>query len=473
MYKYSSQILLVFICLAAILLETHTASAQSIDAKTKAYIDSLTAATFTADQPGGVLLVAKKGVPVYRKAFGLANVELKVPNQPEYKFRIGSITKQFTAVAVLQLVQQGELSLTDDIRKYLPTFNTHGETITIEQLLTHTSGIQSYTSKQDFESKMRLDFSQEEMLKYFMDDSLNFEPNTNFLYNNSGYYLLGMLIEKASGLSYEQYLQKNIWQPLGMTNTLLGTYDQVIPDMASGYDPGPDGSFKPGVYLSFSQPFSAGAIISTVDDLLKWDHALYTDKLLPQSLLQKAWTAYKISDGRATGYGYGWGIGAYKDVTLLQHGGGIPGFICLGIRIPEEQVYAILLTNAGGAKDPGIIMPIALRVAGREITMPTPVSLSASKLQQYTGAFEVPGAPAGINEVFTLSGDTLISNIGEFRKLKFWPVGKDRFFTKEMYSYLQFVRDEKGKINAIEYSSLYRGDMINRQKKISQAVVSK
>jgi CubicO group peptidase (beta-lactamase class C family) len=237
-------------------------------------IDSIMMHTYPLTDPGAVLLIAKNGVPVMEKGYGLANIELTVANKPKFVFAIGSMSKQFTAVCLLQLQDAGKLSLDDDIRKHLPHYDTHGETITIRHLLTHTSGIPSFTELDTFQHLINTDNSIADISNLFMNRPLLFSPGSNWSYSNSGYLLAGMIVEKVSGVTLETYLRQHIFLPLGMNSTSMGSNDRVIPRMVTGYDMGSYG-YMPTREYSWIWTFGAGGIVSNTSDLLKWDEALY------------------------------------------------------------------------------------------------------------------------------------------------------------------------------------------------------
>lgn len=209
--KYSSTLFLLLTCLLT--------SAQTISKTDEMFVDSVMNSNFRADGPGAVILIAKNGVPILKKAYGLANIELNVKNKPEHVFNIGSMSKQFTSLCILKLIQDGKVSLQDDIKKYLPDYNSHGRKITIENILHHTSGIKNYSDKEDFFPKSITDINKEDLRKYFENDSLFFEPNSNWSYCNSGYVLAGLIVEKVSGKTLEEFLTDNIFRPCGMHHT--------------------------------------------------------------------------------------------------------------------------------------------------------------------------------------------------------------------------------------------------------------
>jgi len=305
-------------------------------------------------QFNGSALVAENGKVVYKGAFGLANMEWNIPNTPDTKFRLGSITKQFTATLTMQLIEQGKIKLDAKISDYLPDYRKDiGQKVTIHHLLTHTSGIPSYTGQPGFlENVSRNPYKVDDFVKKYASGDLEFEPGSKYAYNNSGYFLLGAIIEHVTGKPYEQVLKENIFDPLGMNNTGYDHHDTIIPKRATGYSKTPDG-YTNAAYLDMSIPYAAGSIYSTVEDLYLWDQALYTDKLL--SAQSKA-SMYKpfLED-----YAYGWVVQNAsfkqngKDIQVIRHGGGINGFTTTIVRFPQEKNLIVMLDNTGtGYLDP-------------------------------------------------------------------------------------------------------------------------
>ena len=296
----------------------------------------------------GTALVAANGKVIYKGGFGMANMEWNIPNTPDTKFRLGSITKQFTATLTLQLVEQGKLKLDGKVSDYLPEYRKDvGNKVTIHHLLTHTSGIPSYTSQPGFfENVSRNPYKVEEFVKKYASGDLEFEPGSKYTYNNSGYFLLGAIIERITGKPYEQVLKEKIFDPVGMKNSGYDHHDTIIPKRADGYAKTADG-YRNALYLDMSIPYAAGSLYSTVEDLYLWDQALYTDKLLtPEStaLMYKPF----LQD-----YAYGWAVrnAAFKPndqpVQVIEHGGGINGFTTLITRFPKERNLIVLLDNTG------------------------------------------------------------------------------------------------------------------------------
>ncbi|OAD91511.1 serine hydrolase [Aequorivita soesokkakensis] len=305
-------------------------------------------------QFNGSVLVADHGKVIYKKGFGLANREWDIPNAPDTKHRLGSITKQFTAMLIMQLVAEGKLDLQATISKYLPDYSkVNGEKITIHQLLNHTSGTPNYTSFPNFFKELsRNPYTPTEMVRMYADSILDFTPGERFSYSNSGYITLGAIIEMVTGKSYEEVLQEKIFTPLKMNNSGYDHHNTILKKRAAGYEM--KGS-KPenAPYIDMSTPYAAGSMYSTVEDLFIWDQALYTEKLLPKKYRDMMYEKYVPAFGQY--YGYGWSVGYFpvgntKDSTeIIGHGGGINGFNTLITRMPKEKSTIILLNNTGRA----------------------------------------------------------------------------------------------------------------------------
>jgi D-alanyl-D-alanine carboxypeptidase len=412
-------------------------------------IDRLLREVYPPREPGASAIVVKGGQVVYRKGFGMANLELGVPMRADYIFRIGSITKQFTAVAILMLVGEGKLALDDDISTFLPDYPTHGHRLTVEHLLTHTSGIKSYTSRSDFREIWRKDVTVPELIGLFKDLPMEFAPGERYNYSNSGYVLLGAIVEAVSGQAYAEFLEQRIFQPLELGQTSCDRTERIVPGRAAGYDRDPTDWQNAG-FVSMTQPYAAGALISTVDDLAKWDEALYTDRLVAPSLLERAWTPFRLNDGSSTGYGYGWGIGSYAGHRLIQHGGGIPGFITQALRLPDDQVFVAVLTNSTG-KDPGPHQ-LALKIGGLAIGQPyeepVPISLPSETLDQFVGVYRVRA-----KELRTVlrEGDKILLQWSDGPKQEIIPLADDEFFVKDdSFTRIRFVHNQEGRPASLE-----------------------
>jgi CubicO group peptidase (beta-lactamase class C family) len=350
-------------------------------------LDEILTNHFNSSQPGCEVLVAKHGKIIYKKAFGNADLELNVALNPDMVFNLASITKQFTAVAILQLVEQGKISLLDSLQKFIPDFPSKGHTITIENLLTHTSGIKDYMQIDYPNSFMeRLDYRPKQLIDSFKNFALEFEPGTKFSYSNSGYYLLGYIIEKITGKRYQSYVQDNLLTPLGLTHTYFDSAGIVIPNRVNGYQKD-DTVFKNADYWSPTIEYAAGGLISNVDDLFKWHNGLYSYRILKKENLQKAFTSFQLKDGTSTDYGYGWFLKTSNGIKSIAHAGGIPGFITNEIYFPAEDIFIAILCNCGSAPIDELSVNISAIVLGKPLQ--TDVKVDANTLDKYIGVYKL------------------------------------------------------------------------------------
>ncbi len=362
-------------------------SANTYSQKLENQLDALMVKQYRPDGPGAVALVVKDGKILYRKAFGMANLELDVEMKPESVFRIGSITKQFTAVAILKLRDQGKLSLDDELTKYIKDYPTDGNTVTIKHLLTHTSGVKSYTSMPEFDVDIRKkDFAPLDFINFFKDQPLDFKPGEEWRYSNSGYFILGYIIEVASGMKYEEYITKTFFETLGMTSSYYGSPNRIIKNRTNGYGKR-NGNLINTDYLSMTTPYAAGALLSTVDDLYKWSKAIMDNEIVSETSKEEAHSTYVLNNGEKTGYGYGWSIGNIQGSQLISHGGGINGFLTSSMFLPEEKVFVAILGNSD-FKFPG---QIARKMAAIAIGKPydwNSIPVAEDKLKSYEAVYE-------------------------------------------------------------------------------------
>jgi CubicO group peptidase (beta-lactamase class C family) len=309
----------------------------------------------------GSVLVARDGLPIISKGYGKANIELNVPNTPQTVFRIGSITKQFTAMAVMILQERDKLKVSDSICKYLTDCPKAWKPISLRNLLTHTSGIWNYTNAEDFDQTSTQPMTRIQVINQFRNKALEFTPGENWSYSNSGYFLLGMVIERASRKSHETFLYENIFKPLGMNGTSSDTGYRVVKNLATGYTKTPSGAVAPNQYRALSG-FSEGALVSTTEDLLLWDQALDTEQLVTQKSLKEIFTSFKSKNGQDFRYGYGWSTGFMFGKPVQTHNGRVFGFYSVIMRFPVDQTTLIILTNSD-VTDPGSIGQILLTMA--------------------------------------------------------------------------------------------------------------
>lgn len=344
-----------------------TPTAQQITAKVDAYMNVAARAKYF----NGSVLVARNGQPLISKGYGMANHELRVPNKPQTAFRIGSLTKQFTATAIMMLQERRKLNVKEPICKYLENCPAAWQNVTIHHLLTHTSGIPSYTSLPDFGKISAQHFTFAGFVDVFRDKPLEFKPGDKFDYSNSGYYLLGLIVEQVSGASYAEFLRGNVFLPLGMKNSGYDDSSTVVPNRASGYYRRKN-SFFNADYMNMTIPYSAGALYSTTEDLLIWEQALYTDKIIPRTSLDEMFKPLSKKVNRNWDYGYGWGIGKKFDRAVIGHSGEINGFSSMLIRFPSERVTVIVLSNNQNANAEEIGEGLSAIVFGAPYDLPAP-----------------------------------------------------------------------------------------------------
>jgi CubicO group peptidase (beta-lactamase class C family) len=445
MNNLKNKIRIGIIVALSLIINSSVAFNQSLTTKQlSGELDKLLSGQFKAGETGCAALVAQNGQIIYKKAFGMANLELNVPMQPDMVFRIGSITKQFTAIAILQLLEQGKLDLQDDITRFLPDYPTQGYKITIEHLLTHTSGIKSYTNVPEFAQYMRIDKSPAEVINTFKNLPMEFAPGTRWNYNNSGYFLLGYIIEKASGRTYPKYLEDNFFKPLGMTNSYFGSDTKIIKNRAAGYQAGDSGVVNADI-MSMTIPYSAGSIQSTVEDLFKWNQAVHSYKLVKKATLEKAFTEYKLANGKGTGYGYGWFLRQLQGSPTIEHGGGINGFLTSGVYLPKEDIFVAVFSNSTSKAPEFVSLKMAALAMGKPYNY-TEIPVENAMLEEYKGIYENNDKAqrtitADKNKLYIQRAGGPLNLIKAYQK--------DRFFYENSITTLEFKRNSENKVTSI------------------------
>jgi CubicO group peptidase (beta-lactamase class C family) len=397
--------------------------------------DALLARHYPQDAPGAVAIVVKDGRTVFRRAYGLADLEFGILLEADMVFRIGSVTKQFTAAAILQLADQGKLALEDDVSKYVEGFRSGAHRVTIEHLLTHTSGIQSYTELDEWLPRVREELTPHQIFEMFKARPLEFEPGSRFKYSNSGYLLLGLVIEQASGRQYADYIRQMVL-PLGMRQTMYDDPVRVIPRRARGYQRDGD-EWRNAPYLGMSQPFSAGALVSTVDDLALWNTAIERGRLLSEPSRTRWFTPYTLASGRRAGYAMGWSITTHESLAVAEHGGGIPGFASYVVRFPSERLYVAVLSNNSASRPATVAHRLAALAIGRPFTDPPVVAVPAPTLSSYVGTYEI--ADERRMRVSVSKGRLTLEQHGEATALS--PSGTADFFEPDGVRRLTFQPD--------------------------------
>ncbi|HOX27200.1 MAG TPA: serine hydrolase [Candidatus Krumholzibacteria bacterium] len=406
-------------------------------------LDAYLGAAQDVRQFQGAVLVAKDGVPVLAKGYGLASVELAVPNTPQTKFLIGSITKQFTATAILQLQEQGKLSVDDPITKHLPWYpSAPGDVVTIHHLLSHTSGLGNYTEDAALMARRSVEMPIEDLVATFRDRPLLFAPGTQWRYSNSGYVLLGLIIEAASGLSYEDYLEQRIFAPLKLTGSGYAHNETILPQRACGYAVA-DGALVNAARIAMSLPYSAGAVYSTVGDLFAWVQALHGDAVLTAGSKRQMFTPV-LQD-----YGYGWMMLERAGHRLIFHNGGIDGFTSHLARYPDDGLTIVVLCNNEAVDASGVGFALAAIMFDQPYDRPmrkTPIAADPASFDDYAGVYRLGESQY---RVIRREGDALTSQRTGGPVFNLLPEAPDRFFfTHDHAITVTFVRDGQGAVVA-------------------------
>ncbi|MEZ5346896.1 MAG: serine hydrolase [Pyrinomonadaceae bacterium] len=433
----------VTICLLIVLsVSAQTAvSDQQITEKVNEYMD----AAVKVEGFSGSILVARNGKPIVSKGYGMANIELGVKNTPETVYLLGSVTKQFTGMAIAMLQERGKLSVDDPLCKFVDDCPKIWEPITVKHLLTHRSGIKNYTDLPNFAKTAMVPMTTSEMTEFLKPIPLDFVPDEKNSYSNSGYFMLGVVIEKASGKTYAGFLEDNIFTPLGMKNSGYDDPLRIIKNRASGYTR-QAGKMNNAAYLDMSLPYAAGSLYSTTGDLLLWDQALYTEKLVSKKSLDEIFTPSK------SGYGYGWGIGKRFEHRTISHGGGIFGFSTNITRFPDDNVVVVVLTNIQGSPAGRVSNDLAAIVFGAKYEIPkerVSVAVDRKILETYTGKYQIKEP----NLLITISIEdgTLVGDLSGIAKFGLLAESESKFFSKDAPVTVTFNKDAEGKVSGLTF----------------------
>jgi CubicO group peptidase (beta-lactamase class C family) len=401
------------------------------------YIDSLFQASVDSSQiAGGAILVYQNGKTLIKKSYGYGSLELSAPIPNDGIFEIGSVTKQFTAAAILKLVDANKLSLDDDFTQYLD-FDTKGRKVTIDNLLNHTSGIPSYTAFAEFGELMIQDHPRDSLVRLVESKDFMFEPGEALIYNNSAYFFLGLIIEKVTGQTYEEYLKDTFFDSLGMDNTSYCSTSEVTKNKVYGYGYTPEGLKQKG-YLNHIWPYAAGSLCSTTEDLLTWMTALHQGNILSESLYQSLITPGQLKDG--SNLHYAKALVNFSDFGnhRIGHGGGINGFLTDTRYFPEEDLYIICLVNTTGPKGASFFADeISWKFLDKKTPLDVPLDLDTKQLEGiYSGAvreaykysIELKTIPNGLTDKAT--GRTRLDSLTTYIGDNTWASGNDKFIIK-------------------------------------------
>ncbi len=404
--------------------------AVAVPADFPAKADSIVEQAWPADGPGAAVIVTEGGKTVYERGRGLANVETKTPITPDTVFRIGSITKQFSAAVLLQLIHEGKLSLDDPLSKFLPDYPQPGASATVRELLDHTSGIQSYTDIPGWmvEANTNRPYTTHQLIDVFQDKPQVTKPGETWAYNNSGYILVGAIIEKVAGKPWYQAVHDRITVPLHLTTLRYGVEESKTPNMAVGYAIGEDGKAGAAPKIDMSVPGAAGALIGTVGDLAAWANELHHERVLDTASYKAMITPTKTSDGKEWPYGFGMALADIRGHPTIGHGGGIFGFVTSSVYIPEKDVFVAIYTNTA----PPITSPdtVAAKLAMLAIGDPFPVfkaqPVDVKAVQPVLGVYKIEGGDA--ERIFFEKDGKLYTRRSGGSDSRVFPAGNNRYF---------------------------------------------
>jgi CubicO group peptidase (beta-lactamase class C family)/uncharacterized protein YneR len=395
--------------------------------------------SFVADKRFmGAVLVARGNDILLDRGYGFANLELNVLDSPKTKFRLGSITKQFTAASILLLEERGKLKVDDPVKKYMPDAPAAWDRITIFNLLTHTSGIPNFTSFPDYAKLEPFPTSPAELVARFRDKPLDFQPGEKWSYSNSGYVLLGYLIEKISGETYAQFLEDNIFKPLGMVDSGYDSNSAVIENRASGYASTPNGIVNAG-YIDMTIPLSAGGLYSTTEDLLRWEQGLFGGKLLSPSSLKKMSTPFKQE------YALGLAVHTVNGHEEIEHAGGIEGFNTELAYYPDEQLTVVVLANLNGPASSEIAGSLHTLAEGGTVVLSSErrvAKIDREIFDSYVGSYQL--APDFVLKV-TREGDRFMTQATGQGQIEIFPEDNHTFFAKVVDAQITFVTNGQGR----------------------------
>lgn len=406
----------------------------------------LDAQRIDANGPGLSLLVARDKDLLLSTARGAASIELGVALKPEHQMRLGSITKQFAAATLLRLIDEGKAKLDDPLSKYLPDY-PKGDGITLAQLLNHSSGVKSYTGIAGYMSgPIRRDLTTAQLIAEFKDQPVDFAPGSQYRYNNSGYVLVGAVVEAISGQPWHEALQQRLLAP-GKIGVSYPAPDRLVPGHVSGYTRAPGGVAPAGI-LSMTQPHAAGALVGNVESLWRWNQALHEGGLLKPESYQLMITPQGAA--KEAGYGFGIGAGQLRGMPMLQHGGGIHGFNTQLLYLPQQRITVALLRNfdSGGINLEHLSRQLAAYAAGKPYPAIKPVAMKPEQLKDFEGVYSRDGKDA--RQLRVVDGK-LVSQRSGSRPIALTPLGQDRFAFADSVAQLQFRRDASGKVNAQVY----------------------
>ena len=428
----------------------HLAAAGDLQSK----VDALFEGNIGKDTPGAAVLTARDGKILLEKGYGLAQIDGQVPITCDTRFRIGSITKQFTAAAILKLQEQGRLSTSDPISMYIQDW-PKGREVTLRHLLNHSSGIHNYTSKPGFQTNVAVATTLDALIESFKYDPYDFNPGDKFHYSNSGYVLLGHIIEKVTGETYASYLRRTLFEPLGMTNTGVYLSGAAITNEALGYSY-EKGAVRRSLDWEMSNVAAAGNLYSTAKDLFRWNEALFNGKVLSAASTRAAFTVGVLAgddplNPEDTGYGFGWTVDRLNGLREISHGGELAGFGSYLLRIPDKNLTVIVLLNCvpqlPNLQQWSLARDIARRALGAELPPQEKAkpgtNLSSGAIDAIVGRYDMGG---GMILTVSRENDRVFAEITGRKKVEILPQSDRTFIVSGGGAEATFVRNTKGQV---------------------------
>lgn len=415
-----------------------------------ARVDALLAEYTVEDEPGAVVMVIQDGKVVHKKGYGLADLENRTRMGPDTAFDLASVSKQFTAMAIMMLVERGALSYDDTLSRFFPELPPYAKAITVRHLLNHTSGVPDVLTPDMHRPGYRP--SSRELLSVLAQRrDAEFSPGDRFRYNNTGYVLLALVVEKASGKPFPRFMRENIFQPLGMARTVIWDESEpVINNRAIPYAP-EEGTFKSLPFGSDVYIFGAKGVLTTAEDMYKWDQALYTERLVKASTLREAFTPARLNNGQESYYGYGWALGLDYGLRLVRHDGGYLGFRTIAVRYPDQKFTVVILSNSNRV---GSTSSLARRIAriylGDRMNLPATAKVTPEVLQSYAGRYRADAG--GPTTEVTPDGAGLLVRVEGQGAHRLEPLSASEFFDDEAENIrFAFNRDEQGVVTSFTF----------------------
>ena len=405
-------------------------------------MDEVVRASFEADEFTGAVLVARDGEVLLDRGYGFANREWSVPNDGDTKFRLGSVTKQFTAVAIMLLNERGLVDLDAPVKTYLPDAPAAWDGVTVRHLLTHTAGVPNFTDFDDYGASKTLPATMDSLIGRFRDRPLDFQPGEGWSYSNSGYILLTAIVEKASGKSYAEFVAETLFQPLGMADSGYDSHAAVLPRRASGYAPTARGIVNAD-YIDMSIPQGAGALYSTTRDLLKWEQGLFGGRLLTPASLALLTTPVRNQ------YAFGLAVTQAGGNTTIAHSGGIEGFNTHMAWDPDRRMTVIVLGNLNGPGSDQVAGSLMALARGETVTLASErqaVAVAPEVLRSYEGVYEL--APTFAITISVVDGKLMAQATGQ-DAFELHPESENRFFLTVVDAQITFTRDAAGAVDGL------------------------